>query len=112
MIIMEPIQNLTHSVLWAAAISLVLFIAGSIAIGFLSKKSEQLKPVGSGLKLILLFLALQVFLHLGAAERYPRVALPLNFVSWIVFTFAALRQEHHHGHRDRCGDTRFAEGDP
>jgi small-conductance mechanosensitive channel len=88
---MELLKDLTGSLFWAMALSLILYIACSIAIGFLGKKSMLLKPVGSGLNLIALFLAVQVFLRLGAAEYHPRISLQLNFFSWLVFTFAALR---------------------
>jgi hypothetical protein len=33
----------------------------------------------------------QLFLHLGEAEYYPRISLQLDFFSWLVFTYAALR---------------------
>jgi small-conductance mechanosensitive channel len=88
---MELLKDLTGSLFWATALSLILYIACSIAIGFLAKKSMLLKPVGTGLNLIALFLAVQVFLRLGAAEYHPRISLQLNFFSWLVFTFAALR---------------------
>ena len=84
-------KDLTGSLFWAMILSLIIYFGSSIAIGFLSKKSTLLKPVGSGLKLIALFLSVQVFLHVGAAEYYPRISYPLNFISWLVFTFAALR---------------------
>jgi len=88
---MEFLQDLTGSLFWAMALSLLFYGAASTAIGFLAKKSAQLKPIGSGLNLIILFIAVQLFLHLGAAEYYPRVSRQLNFFSWLVFTFAALR---------------------
>ena len=77
--------------LWATVLSLVLFIGSIIAIGVLSKKSAQLKQIGAGLKLIVFFIAVQVFLRLGAAEYHPRISRQLDFISWLVFTFAALR---------------------
>ncbi|MCK9420376.1 MAG: mechanosensitive ion channel family protein [Nitrospirae bacterium] len=88
---MEFIKDLMGSLFWATAFSLLFYGAASIAIGFLAKKSAQLKPIGSGLNLIILFIAVQLFLHLGAAEYHPRISLQLNFFSWLVFTFAALR---------------------
>jgi len=88
---MQFIQDLTGSLFWAMALSLLFYGAASIAIGFLAKKSAQMKPIGSGLNLIILFIAVQLFLHLGAAEYYPRVSRQLNFYSWLVFTYAALR---------------------
>src|SRR5512143_3134571 len=88
---MELLKDLTGSLFWAALLSILLYTASSIAIGFLARKSTLLKPVGAGLKLIALFFAVQVFLHLGAAEYHPRVSMQLNFFSWLVFTFAALR---------------------
>jgi small-conductance mechanosensitive channel/CRP-like cAMP-binding protein len=88
---MEFIKDLTGSLFWAAGLSLLFYGTASIAIGFLAKKSAQLKPIGSGINLILLFMAVQLFLHLGAAEYYPRVSRQLNFYSWLVFTYAALR---------------------
>ena len=88
---MELLKDLTGSLFWAALLSILLYTASSIAIGFLARKSTLLKPVGAGLKLIALFFAVQVFLHLGAAEYHPRVSMQLNFFSWLVFTFAAIR---------------------
>ncbi len=88
---MEFLHDLTGSLFWATALSLLFYGAASTAIGFLAKKSAQLKPIGSGLNLIILFIAVQLFLHLGAAEYHPRISLQLNFFSWLVFTFAALR---------------------
>jgi len=88
---MEFLYNLTGSLFWATALSILFYGSASIAIGFLAKKSAQLKPIGTGLNLIVLFIAVQLFLHLGAAEYYPRISQPLNFFSWLVFTFAALR---------------------
>jgi len=88
---MEFLKDLSGSLFWAALLGVVLYSASSIAIRFLAKKSTQLKPIGSGLNLIALFLAIQVFIHLGAAEFYPRMSRQLEFFSWLVFTFAALR---------------------
>ncbi len=88
---MEFSKDLTGSLFWATTLSLAIYIISSIAIGFLSKKSTQLRPIGSGLKLIALFLAVQAFLHAGVAEYYPGISSQLNFFSWLVFTFAALR---------------------
>jgi small-conductance mechanosensitive channel/CRP-like cAMP-binding protein len=87
----EFIKDLTGSLLWATAFSVILYAAGSVAVGLLSKKSDLLKPIGSGLKLIVLFLSLQIFVHLGAEDRFPRLADHLNFLSWLIFTFGALR---------------------
>jgi small-conductance mechanosensitive channel len=88
---MQFLNDLTASLSWALVLSIVLYIGSHIAIGFLAKKSALLKPIGAGLKLIALFLAVQVFLHLGAAETHPRLSRQLDFFSWLVFTFAALR---------------------
>lgn len=88
---MEFLQALTGSLFWATALSIVLYAASFLAIGLISRKSELLKPVGAGLNLIALFVVLQVFLHLGADERFPRVATHLNFYSWLIFALAALR---------------------
>ncbi len=88
---MEILLDLTGSLFWATALSLIFYASASTAAGFLAKKSAQLKPIGSGLNLIILFISVQLFLHLGAAEFYPRVSRQLNFFSWLVFTFAALR---------------------
>jgi small-conductance mechanosensitive channel/CRP-like cAMP-binding protein len=88
---MEFSKDLTGSLFWATTLSLAIYIISSIAIGFLSKKSTQLRPIGSGLKLIALFLAVQAFLHAGVAGYYPGISSQLNFFSWLVFTFAALR---------------------
>jgi small-conductance mechanosensitive channel/CRP-like cAMP-binding protein len=88
---MELLKDLSGSLFWATALSIILYTAASIAVNFLAKKSSLLKPIGSGLKLIALFLALQVFLHFGAAEYHPRLSRQLDFFSWLVFTFAVLR---------------------
>ena len=88
---MVLIKDLTGSLFWTAALSIILYVASSIAIGLLEKKSELLKPIGAGLKLIVLFVSLQIFVHLGAEEHLPKLADPLNFLSWLIFTFGALR---------------------
>ena len=88
---MELVQALTGSLLWATLFSIGLFVVGSIATNFLARKSALLKPIGSGLKLIALFVSLQVFLLLGAREHFPRLAMHLNFWSWIIVSFAVLR---------------------
>ena len=64
---MEILHDLTGSLFWATALSLLFYASASIAVGFLAKKSAQLKPIGSGLNLIILFISVQLFLHLGAA---------------------------------------------
>ncbi len=88
---MEFIQALTGPLFWATALSVALYVGGVLVSGHIAKKSELLKPVGAGLKLIALFIVIQVFLHLGAEERSHRIAKHLNFVSWLIFTFAAIR---------------------
>jgi len=88
---MELIQALTGSLLWATLFSIALFVGGSIATNFLAKKSKLLKPIASGLKLIALFVAIQAFILLGAKEHFPRVALHLNFYSWVIVIVALLR---------------------
>jgi small-conductance mechanosensitive channel/CRP-like cAMP-binding protein len=88
---MEFIQSLSGSLLWATALGISLYIAGSMAIGLLARKSKLLEPIGAGLKLIVLFVSLQIFVHLGAEEHSPRLANSLNFFSWLIFTFGALR---------------------
>lgn len=88
---MELVQVLTGSLLWATLFSIGLFVGGSIATNFLASKSKLLKPIGSGLKLIALFIALQAFLFLGAREQFPRLAQHLNFWSWLIVCFALLR---------------------
>jgi len=88
---MEFLKDFTGSLFWATTLSVILYVASSIAIGFLAKKSALLKPVGNGLNLIALFLAVQVFLRFGAAVYFPRISQQLDFFSWLVFTFAALR---------------------
>ena len=87
----EFVQALAGSLFWATLISVVLFVAGSIGVGLLEKKSDLLKPIGAGLKFIILFLALQIFIRLGAEEHSPRLANHLNFFSWLIFIFGALR---------------------
>ncbi len=88
---MELLKDFSGSLLWVAALSVILYVASSIAIGLLAKKSDLLKPIGAGLKLIVLFVALQVFIHFGAEEHSPRLASHLDFISWLIFTFGALR---------------------
>lgn len=88
---MEFLKDLTGSLFWAFLLSVVIYAASSYAIKVLSRKSALLEPIGDGLNLIALFVAVQVFVHLGAAEQYPRLAQQFNFFSWLVFTFAALR---------------------
>jgi len=88
---MENLLDLTGSLFWATALSIIFYASASTAAGFLAKKSAQLKPIGSGLNLIILFISVQLFLHLGAAVYYPRISQQLNFFSWLVFTYAALR---------------------
>jgi small-conductance mechanosensitive channel/CRP-like cAMP-binding protein len=88
---MENLLDLTGSLFWATALSIIFYASASTAAGFLAKKSVQLKPIGSGLNLIILFISVQLFLHLGAAVFYPRISQQLNFISWLVFTYAALR---------------------
>ena len=88
---MDFFQDLTGSLFWALALSLIIYVGGSVAIGLLARKSDLLKPIGVGLKLVVLFISIQIFLHLGAAEYHPRIANYLNFFSWLVITFAALR---------------------
>ncbi len=88
---LELIKDLAGSLFWATVISVALYVAGSIATGYLAKKSKLLKPIGSGLKLIVLFLAVQTFLLLGAQESHPRLSRNLQFFSWIVLIFALLR---------------------
>jgi small-conductance mechanosensitive channel/CRP-like cAMP-binding protein len=88
---MDAATYLAGSLLWASALSVVFYAACIIAIGFLAKKSAQLKRIGSSLKIIALFFALQLFLHFGASRSLPRISRQLDFLSWLVFTFAALR---------------------
>jgi small-conductance mechanosensitive channel/CRP-like cAMP-binding protein len=88
---MEFTKDLAGTLFWSAVISLVLFVTISIAIDFFAKKSAQLKPIGTGLKLIFLFLVIQVFLYLSVAESHPSLARHINFISWLVLTFAAIR---------------------
>ncbi len=88
---MELISALAGSLFWVTALAVILYVGGSIAIGLLSKKSKLLEPIGAGLKLIVLFLALQIFIHFGAEDRFPRFASFLVFFSWLIFTFGALR---------------------
>jgi hypothetical protein len=48
---MELLKDLTSSLFWATALSLMLYLANSIAIGFLAKKSILSRHVGFGLNL-------------------------------------------------------------
>ena len=88
---MELIQALTGSLLWVTLFSIALFVGGSIATNFLANKSKLLKPIASGLKLIAFFVAIQVFILLGAKEHFPRISLHLNFFSWVIVIVALLR---------------------
>jgi hypothetical protein len=47
--------------------------------------------MGAGLKIIVFFISIQVFLLLGVAEHYPRLSKYVGFYSWLVFIFALLR---------------------
>lgn len=88
---LELIKDLAGSLFLAAVISACLLVGGSIATGFLAKKSKLLKPIATWLKFIVLFIALQVFLLLGAKDLYPRVSQHIDFWSWVIFTFALIR---------------------
>jgi len=89
--LLELIKDLAGSLFLAAVISACLLVGGSIATGFLAKKSKLLKPIATWLKFIVLFVALQVFLLLGAKDQYPRVSQHISFWSWVIFTFAFIR---------------------
>lgn len=88
---MEFIRDLAGSLFWATAFGLILAVAGSIAVGFIVKKSDLLKPMAMGLKLIVYFIAVQVFLYLGVPGHYPMLYRHINFYSWLVFIFALFR---------------------
>ncbi|MHB8843144.1 MAG: cyclic nucleotide-binding domain-containing protein [Nitrospirota bacterium] len=88
---MDLFEVLTGSLLWATLFSIALFAGGSVATTFLAKKSKLLKPIASGLKLIALFAAIQVFLLLGGREHFPRFSLHLNFLSWLIAIFSLLK---------------------
>lgn len=88
---MNFLQELTGSLFLAALICIGVYIAAFLVINLLVKKSELLMPVGAGLKLVALFLAVQIFLFLGGQEQWPRFSRQLNFLSWLIFTFAGLR---------------------
>jgi small-conductance mechanosensitive channel/CRP-like cAMP-binding protein len=88
---MDFFQDLAGSLFWALALSIIIYVGGSMAIGLLARKSDLLKPIGVGLKLVVLFISIQIFLYLGAAKHLPRIASYLNFFSWLVIAFAALR---------------------
>ncbi len=65
---MDFLHDLTGSLFWALALSVIICVAGGIAVGLLAKKSYLLKSIGTGLKLIVLFVFLQIFLHFGAVD--------------------------------------------
>jgi len=88
---MDFSTELTGALFWSAVLSIFFVVVCSIAIGFFAKKSPQLKPIGTSLKLIVFFIAIQFSLFLGATERYPHLSRHLNFFSWLLFTFAAVR---------------------
>jgi hypothetical protein len=71
---MEILLDLTGSLFWATALSIIFYASASTAAGFLAMKSAQLKPIGSGLNLIILFISVQLFLYPGAAEYHPKVS--------------------------------------
>jgi small-conductance mechanosensitive channel len=85
------IHGLAGSLFWITVLSIVLFTAGSIAVGVLTGKSGLLRPMGAGFKLLLLFAFVQLFLRLGAAEHYPRFSRHVNFFSWLVLVLAVVR---------------------
>lgn len=88
---MSFFQDLTGSPLWVTLFSVVLFSAGIVAIGFLTRQSDLLKPMGPGLKIIAFFVSVQVFLLLGGHDSYPRFSKHLDFFSWLIFIFGVLR---------------------
>jgi small-conductance mechanosensitive channel/CRP-like cAMP-binding protein len=88
---MELLKDLVGSLFWATVISVAIYAGGIVATSFLARKSRLLKPIGSGLKLLVLFVAVQAFLLLGAGESHPRIARYLQFCSWIIAVFALLR---------------------
>jgi len=88
---MELLKDLMGSLFWATVISVALYVGGSIATGFLAKKSKLLKPIASWLKLLVLFVSIQAFLLLGAEESYPRLSRQLQFFSWLIAVFALIR---------------------
>ena len=88
---MSFLQDLTGSLLWVTLFSVVLFAGGVVAIGFLTRQSDLLKPMGPGLKIIAFFVSVQVFLLLGGHEYYPRFSKHLDFFSWLIGIFGALR---------------------
>lgn len=88
---MEFIRDLAGSLFWAAALSFALYIVAVLAIRLLSRKSDLLKPVGTGLHLIALFIVIQLFLHLGAQEHWPRTSRQIHFISWLLLSFATIR---------------------
>lgn len=87
---MEFSVHLTGTMFWAALFSTVFFVVCLMFIANLAKKKPRLKPVGGGLNLIALFLAIQAYIFFGA-EYHPRFTQHLNFISWILFTFGALK---------------------
>ncbi len=88
---MDFSKELTGALFWSAMLSIFFIVISSIAIGFFAKKSPQLKPIGTSLKLIVLFIAIQFSIFLGGTERYPHLSRHLIFFSWLLFTFAAVR---------------------
>jgi small-conductance mechanosensitive channel/CRP-like cAMP-binding protein len=88
---MSFLQDLTGSLLWVTLFSVVLFAGGIVAIGFLTRQSSLLKPMGSGLKIIAFFVSVQAFLLLGGNDHYPRFSKHLDFFSWLIFIFGVLR---------------------
>jgi len=88
---MSFLQDLTGSLLWVTLFSVVLFSGGIVAIGFLTRQSDLLKPMGPGLKIIAFFVSVQVFLLLGGHDSSPRFSKHLDFFSWLIGIFGVLR---------------------
>ncbi|OGW36289.1 MAG: hypothetical protein A2X58_01625 [Nitrospirae bacterium GWC2_56_14] len=88
---MSFLQDLTGSLLWVTLFSVILFSGGIVAIGFLMRQSDLLKPMGPGLKVIAFFVSVQVFLLLGGHDHYPRFSKHLDFFSWLIGIFGVLR---------------------
>lgn len=88
---MDIIRDMMGSLFWATIISIGVLVGGLISTNLLSRKSKLLKPIGTGLKLLVLFVSVQIFLFLGAADAYPRISRHLRFFSWLIAIFAFLR---------------------
>jgi len=68
---MDLLEALTGSLLWATLFSIALFVGGQHRHELPREEVKAPEAIASGLKLIALFVALQVFLLLGGRSTSP-----------------------------------------